>query len=75
MSSALTFRSTVILSGSAVRFGSVDASHFGLRTSVKFLPRLFVWNMYGPLETTCSLYLVPVSLAAGTGIVAGSIAR
>jgi len=64
-----------ILSGSAARFGSLAASQFGLRTIVKFLPRLLVWNMYGPLETTCSLYLVPVSFAAGTGMVDGSIAK
>ena len=62
-------------SGSAVRFGSVAGSQFGLRLSVKLLPSSFVSNMYGPVETTCSLYLLPVSFAAGTGIVAGSWAK
>jgi hypothetical protein len=42
---------------------------------VNCLPSWFVLNMYGPDETTCSLYFVPVSFACGTGIVAGSWAK
>ncbi len=76
MSSELTLSATSIWSGSALRFGSVAGSQLGgLRTMVKLLPRSLVWNMYGPVETTCSLYFVPVSLACGTGIVDGSWAK
>ncbi len=31
--------------------------------------------MYGPVETTCSLYFAPVSFACGTGAVCGVMAR
>ena len=75
MSSELTLSATSIRSGSGLRLGSVAWSQFGLRTSAKLLPRSLVWNMYGPVETTCSLYLLPVSLACGTGIVDGSWAK
>ena len=60
-------------SGSAVRFGSVAGSQLGLRTRTKLLPSSLVSNMYGPVETTCCLYCVPVSFACGTGIVAGHL--
>ena len=56
-----------MLSGSALRIGSVAWSQFGLRTSVTPLPGWYVLNMYGPEETTCCLYLAPVSFACGTG--------
>ena len=62
-------------SGSGLRFGSVAGSHWSLRTSAKFLPSWLVSNLYGPVETTCSLYFVPVSFARGTGIVEGSCAK
>ena len=68
-------RAPRIRSGSALRFGSVAWSQLGLRLSVKLLPSSLVSNMYGPVETTCSLYFAPVSLAAGTGIVDGSCAK
>src|SRR4051794_28203735 len=65
MSSALVFSETSNLSGNALRNGSVRWSHWSLRTRVKLLPRVLSPNLYGPLDTTCFLYSLPVSLAAG----------
>src|SRR5262245_43965026 len=75
MSSALAPIVTSYRSGRAFRFGSVAGSQLGLRLSVKALPPSYVSNMYGPDETGCSLYFVPVSLVAGTGAVDGSIVK
>ena len=64
---------TSIWSGSALRFGSVAGSQFGLRTSVPPLADVvLVFHMYGPEEIGCFVYFAPVSLASGTGAVVGS---
>src|ERR1700759_4072939 len=49
-SSALVVTVNVILSGRALRIGSVAWSQFGLRTQTAPLPGEMLWNMYGPEE-------------------------
>lgn len=47
----LTLNFSSILSGSALRIGSVLASHSGLRTRVAPLLSSYAENLYGPEET------------------------
>jgi hypothetical protein len=59
-----------------LRSSSVDADQYVLRSRVRRSPSFsFLTTLYGPEETGCSSYFVPVSLAFGTGVVCVCVAR
>ena len=60
---------TSTVSGYALRSASVAADQWVLRARTRCSPSFsFFTTLYGPDETGCSSYLVPVSLAFGTGV-------
>ena len=67
---------TSILSGYALRSASVEADQCVLRSRVSRSPSFsFLTTLYGPDETGCSSYFVPVSLLFGTGVNCVCVAR
>ena len=75
MSSALTFRLTsyLVRQRLAVRVGRLVP--LVVADQGEALAGLVLSNLYGPVETTASLYFAPVSLSCGTGMVCGQLAR
>ncbi|CAM5458609.1 hypothetical protein SCANM63S_05074 [Streptomyces canarius] len=67
---------TSIRSGYALRSSSVAADHCVLRSRTMCSPSFsFLTTLYGPDETGCDSYLVPVSLLRGTGVNCVWVAR
>src|SRR5450756_471504 len=61
------FSSMTILSGPAVRFGSLAAVQYLLRTSTADTPGVYDWTVYGPLVIGCWPNVAAGALPAGTG--------